>query len=243
LFARTALVGGLALLASAPAAPAAQVLQLDLASAQNATPRGIAAQSAPLQRRTKYVVTISGTGSLWTPDASAPVTCGAPEPGATITQPSPGRAATAPTVDAAIVFAAPRGVPFLGGFACVQPTPKQPPAQAALRMGTGGPLRAATPIGGTPRRAAPDHTYHYAVKGRGRPLQLQYADPLVYDNTGILTVTVRTEAECRAVRCTSTSGAPAPKVTTSFVAPAALPCAFSGLPSRAGRSAEHGLCA
>lgn len=218
------------------------MLQLDLASAQNAMPRGVAVQSAPLQRRVRYVVTISGTGSLWTPDASAPVTCGAPEPGATITSPTPGREATPPTVDAAIVFAAPRGVPFLGGFACVQPTPKQPPAQAALRMGTGGRLRAAAPIGGTPRRAAADHTYHYAVTGRGRPLQLQYADPLVYDNSGILTVTIRTEAECRAVRCT-TPTAPAPVVTTSLASPGALPCAFALLPARAGRGAERGLCA
>lgn len=245
LLARTALVGTAALLLSAPAAHSAQVLKLDLASAQNAIPRGVTVQSAPLQRRASYVVTVSGTGSLWTPDASAPVTCGAPEPGTVITEPTPGRAATVPTVDAAIVFAAPRGVPFLGGFACVGAKPTKPPAQAALRMGFGGRLRAVTPIGGPPKRAAVDHTYHYEIRGRARPLQLQYADPLVYDNTGILTVTIRTKDECRVERCLAPSGStPAPTFTTSLAAPnaAAMPCVFAGLPARAGERAERGLC-
>lgn len=243
LIARTAFVGLVALLASAPAAHSAQVLKLDLASAQNAVPRGVTVQSAPLQRRARYIVTVSGTGSLWTPDASAPVICGAPEPGTTITEPTPGRAATEPTVDAAIVFAAPRGVPFLGGFACVGAKPTKPPAQAALRMGVAGRLKAVAPIGGVPKRAAADHTYHYEVTGRGRPLQLQYADPLVYDNTGVLTVTIRTKEECRAERCTTSTGtAPAPTFTTSLAAPGAMPCVFAALPSRAGQRAERGLC-
>ncbi len=243
MFARTALVGALLLAASTPAAHSAQVLKLDLASPQNAAPRGVAVQSAPLQRRAAYVVTVSGTGSLWTPDASARVTCGAPEPGTAITEPTPGRAETPPTVDAAIVFAAPRGVPFLGGFACVGKKPTAPPAQSALRIGTGGRLRAIAPIGGYPRRPAANHTYHYEVTGRGRPLQLQYADPLVYDNSGLLTVTIRTKEECRAERCTAPAGtAPAPTLTTSMVLPSALPCIFAGLPSKDGRRAERGLC-
>jgi hypothetical protein len=242
LLARLTLVGALTLLASAPSAHSAQVLKLDLASAQNANPAGIATQSAPLKRRTRYVVTISGTGSLWNPDASAPVTCGAPEDGE-ITEPTPGRAATPPTVDAAIVFAAPRGVPFLGGFACVKPTPKSPPAASALRMSTGGALRGATPIGGQPVVAAADHTYHYAVTGRGRPLQLQYADPLVYDNSGMLTVTIRTRSECRIVRCTATAGTATTTTTFGADSPLGLPCVFGGLPARAGQPAKRGLCA
>lgn len=236
---RITLVGALALLAAAPTANASQVLKLDLASAENAKPQGVAVQSAPLEKRTRYIVSVSGTGSLWAPDASAPVTCGTPERGP-IVEPTPGRAATPPTVDAAIVFAAPRGVPFLGGFACVAPTPTKPPAQAALRMGTGGALAAAMPLGGVPSVAAPDHIYHYAVTGNGRPLQFQYADPLVYDNSGILTITIRTRSECRVVRCTGTTGKPVRLLTRGLDRP--LPCIFASLPASGGQKALRGLC-
>ncbi|MBO9534932.1 MAG: hypothetical protein J7513_18305 [Solirubrobacteraceae bacterium] len=235
---RLAFVCALALLPSAAPAHGAQVVKLDLAAAANATPGGVAAQSARLRARAAYVVTISGTGSLWAPADDQPVDCGTPEPGTTITEPSPGRATTAPTADAAIVFAAPRGLPFLGGFACVEPTPTAPPAQAALRMGTRGVLTPAVPIGGVPTVAAADHTYQYAVRGTGRPLQFQYADPLVYDNSGILTITIRGARECRKVRCLKRPG----KTQPEAFAARSLPCVFDALPAVAGRDAERGLC-
>lgn len=236
---RLAFVCAFALLTPATPASAAQVLRLDLAAPANAVPGGVAVQSAKLRARTSYVVTITGTGSLWAPAPDVPVDCGAPEPGAVITEPTPGRAATPPTVDAAIVFAAPRGLPFLGGFACVEPTPTAPPAQAALRMGTRGTLSPAVPIGGQPREAAADHTYRYAVRGTGRPLQFQYADPLVYDNSGLLTITIRTERECRKARCLPSST----KRPVAAQAASALPCVFAALPAAGpGRPADHGLC-
>lgn len=240
---RLALACALALLSAVPA-HATQVVPLDLADAANAEPHGIAAQTAKLRSRTAYVVTISGTGSLWSPDeTTAPVTCGAPEPGATITTPTPGRAATPPTVDAAVVYAAPRGLPFLGGFACVPPTPTKPPAQAALRMGVRGVLRAVAPIGGQPKAPAADHTYAYAVLGRGLPLQFQYADPLVYDNSGILTITVRTARECLRDRCLALRPSTAHAARLSLTPNEGLPCVFRSLPAKGTEPAESGLCA
>ncbi len=85
------------------AASASETLKLDLASEANAQPRGVAVQSTALRARSQYVVTVSGTGSLWKPDPSAPVTCGTPEPGAVITEPSADRPVAVPTVDAAVV--------------------------------------------------------------------------------------------------------------------------------------------
>ncbi|MFN7135709.1 MAG: hypothetical protein ACK4N5_26790, partial [Myxococcales bacterium] len=81
---RLTLVSALALIPTAiatDAAQAAQVLKLDLAAPANAEPGGVAAQSARLRARSSYVVTITGTGSLWSPAADVPVDCGAPEPG------------------------------------------------------------------------------------------------------------------------------------------------------------------
>lgn len=246
MFARTALVGALALLCAAPTAQAAHTLKLDLASPQNAAPDGVAAQTPPLRSGVRYIVRVSGTGSLWANDPAAPVTCGtaARRP---ISELSPGTDPRPATVDGAVVFAAPKGVPFLGGFACVPPTPTRPPAAAALRMGTGGKLAAVVPLGGAPTVPAADHTYYYEVRGRGRPLQLQYADPVVDDNSGVLTVTVRSRLVCMLTGCLPPklrrhSGPRARGAALRLVDGGGLPCVFTALPGRDGAPAATELC-
>ncbi|MEH3053179.1 MAG: hypothetical protein PGN13_04100 [Patulibacter minatonensis] len=240
---RTALTGAAALLVAVPCAQSAQTLKLDLASPANAVTGGVAVQSAKLQRRA-YVVTVSGTGSLWHPDDAAPVNCGAPEPGKVITDPTPGQPVAVPTVDAAVVYAAPRGVPFLGGYACVEPTPKAPPAQAALRMGVGGVLSARAPIGGQPKVPSASHSYAYVVVGAGRPLQFQYADPVVWDNSGRLAITIRTLPECAAAvgACLPTA-APTLQMLASLKPPKGpLPCVFPAL-AAITKAGDRGQCA
>ncbi len=79
---RLALVCAFALLPASTAATAhaAQVVKLDLASPANAEPGGVAAQSNRLRRFMPYVVTISGTGSLWSPGPDAPSIAARPSP-------------------------------------------------------------------------------------------------------------------------------------------------------------------
>ncbi len=116
--------------------------------------------------------------------------------------------ATVPTVEAAIVFAAPRGVPFLGGFGLRSWCQ----AHQAARAG-----RAAD---GLRRPPASRHADRRAAEACRRRSHLPLRDPrscaprcscstpipLVYDNTGILTVTIRTKDECRVERCLAPSG-------------------------------------
>ncbi len=187
-------------LAPSPAL-AAETLKLDLANPANATAGAAAVASSPLTAGQVYVVTVSGTGSLWSPvETPAPVTCGAPE-SAPIVEPTPGKPAAVPTVDAALIFAAPVGVSLWDTLACSGPNPAVPPAPSGLKMGVGGALAPAVPIGGVPAAVNPSHTYAYSVQGTGAPLEFQLFDVRPDDNSGILTIVIRSQAECDSGAC------------------------------------------
>ncbi|MBO9534933.1 MAG: hypothetical protein J7513_18310, partial [Solirubrobacteraceae bacterium] len=208
-------------LGAAPAG-AEEILQLDLANPANGTPGGVAAQSQPLTSGAAYVVTIEGTGSLWsTPSDPWTSYCGEPE-AAPITQPSAGMPDTPPTADAAVIFAAPTGSGFMGGQACSGANPTSPPAPGRLLMGSvASGMTPAIPMGGQPTHADPAHRYAYAVTGDGTALQLQYDDSVVFDNSGIFTVTVWTDLECTLADCLGTGVVPTP--TPTPVAPTPTP--------------------
>lgn len=218
---------------------AAETLKLDLASPANATVGAAAVSSSPLVADQTYVVTVSGTGSLWSPvETPAPVTCGAPE-AAPIVEPTPGKPEAVPTVDAALIFAAPVGVSLWDTLACSGPNPAVPPAPSGLRMGVGGALAPALPIGGLPAAASPTHTYAYSVKGTGAPLEFQLFDVRPDDNSGILTIVIRSEAECGSQSCLT--GLIPPPGTQVMLPGTGSPGATS--PTSAGAAPQSGTVA
>ncbi len=152
---RRAAGAALAAAVIAPAAHASEVLSLDLANPVNGTSGGVAAQSQPLVAGGDYVVTISGTGSLWSTNDPYYDLCGLPEPGDDH-EPLARQPDTPPTIDAAFVFAAPVGVGLMGGSACSEPNATTPPVPGLLLMGTHESFAPAVPIGGPALRAGPD---------------------------------------------------------------------------------------
>ncbi|MBJ7470155.1 MAG: hypothetical protein JHD16_02595 [Solirubrobacteraceae bacterium] len=189
----------------APAtAHAAETIKLDLRSPANATQSDAAAQSQlRLVSGGDYVLTISGTGSIWDTADYAGNVCGSPEP--SVIEPSPGAAPVVGSWDAATVFAAPRGAPLRdGGNACEEvslPMPSGPNTYSGFEFSTASTFVRGIPVGGIPSAPRADHTYNYALKGTGVPLRLRFDDRPSDDNSGVFTVLLRTRAECEAVNC------------------------------------------
>lgn len=192
---------------SATSAHAAQTLKLDLADERNGAKflKGAApAESAPLAAGTEYILTVSGTGSIWDAGAyTARGTCGIAE--ASAMERTPGAPPTPAAWDAAMVFAAPVGT-NIGpvGVACQTvglPLTVTPAFYAGFQFAVGAAYDRPVPIGGPRTAPRSDHTYQYRVIGEGRPARFRFADEPSGDNTGIFTITVRTAAECAAENC------------------------------------------
>lgn len=216
----TTIALGIVALAAAPgAARASETIKLDLRSPANATVSDAAAQTVQrLASGGDYVLTISGTGSIWdTADYGGNV-CGKPE--ATPIEPSPGAPPVIASWDAAMVFAAPNGAPIRpGGNACKEvqlPTPSGAGTYSGFEFstaGTGAYVRG-IPYGGVPTVPSAGHVYSYELKGTGVPLRVRFDDRPADDNSGVFTIVVRTRAECDAVNCLGLPAATVPQSGT-----------------------------
>jgi hypothetical protein len=195
---------GLAVVLAAIAVPAAaapasadEQLTLDLRQSTQPGGAGPVITAEPLAAGQPYVVTVSGTGSIW-PLArwSAGPVCGAAERAPMF--PTPAVANGPVGLDAETVFAVPPGAPF-PGFPCAPATipfhvfQYQP---VGLQMNAGGGFVYVTPVGGPYGAPRPDHTYTYAITGAGAPLAVRFADEPVGDNYGLLRIGVRPRQPC-----------------------------------------------
>jgi hypothetical protein len=200
------LISTIALAGALGAAPAhaSQVLKVDLRLASNDSPTAAPAQSYPLVAGAPYVVTVSGTGSIWGGQNFPQGTCGVPEEHPM--EPSPGAKPQLAGWDAETVFGAPYKA-LIGplGHSCGSaslPLHVDQNAYSGFQIQVAGqPWDRPDPVGG--RRTVPrsDHTYAYQFTGTGAPLRFRFADQPVDDNSGVFTVTVMTQAECDAIQC------------------------------------------
>ncbi|MDO9356131.1 MAG: hypothetical protein Q7T55_20700 [Solirubrobacteraceae bacterium] len=157
--------------------------------------------SSPLAAGASYVVTVSGTASIW------PITggsiCGAPE--ATIVEPSPGAASSQATFDAETVFGANMGavMTFSGSRACSGfSLPNSNISRGSgFQIRNGGGFANPIAFGGTRTTPRADHTYSYELTGTGAPAAFRFLDSPTNDNSGIFSIVVRTATECGAVNC------------------------------------------
>ncbi len=141
-----------------------------------------------------FTATVTGTYSAFTPSLWFPVEprprriCGTPENDALI--PSPGRPTSRVGQDAATTFARPK--PLDAGC------PTLPRMRNAFEIADQGTFAYRAPIGGQPSGPNPQHTYRFLLAGNGSPAQFRLRDVNVFDNYGVLSITVRnaTVEEC-----------------------------------------------
>lgn len=188
----------------AGSATAAEVLKLDTRAPANSlfVGDGTPVQSSALAAGSPYVVTVSGTATVWALTPGSRPMCGIAESGPI--EPSPGAPASPATWDAETVFASGQG--FLvspSGNACV--TLELPRNQAdrssGFQIANGAAYAKPVAFGGARSVPRSDHTYSYEVTGTGGPLRFRFLDAPVNDNTGVFTIVVRTAAECAAINC------------------------------------------
>lgn len=211
---RQALVPGLLAavfgLAATGTASAAETIKLDTTNPGNSLfSKAIPAATAPLAAGQPYVITISGTATIWPIiPGGGQALCGVAE--ASVVEPSPGVGPRVGTWDAATVFASGAGwLVAPSGNACVDLTLPRSTSDRApgIEFNSGAGWAKPVPFGGN--RVAPrtDHTYSYEVTGNGAPLGFRFVDAPVNDNSGVFTITARTAAECAAVNCLGTQSA------------------------------------
>lgn len=121
---------------------------------------GQATSSQSLPDGQTVTVTISGVVSNWV----LPLDEGTPQDGGGL--------------DAETIFAWPHQFPHTAGHV------------TALQMNTGNGYKHVEPTGGPYQIPRSDHTYTYHLTGQGKPLQVQWADSPLADNSGAFTITV-----------------------------------------------------
>jgi hypothetical protein len=208
--ARSLVLAVIAMLATAASASADEAMTLDLRQSTQPGGAGPVTTAAPLAAGQPYIVTVSGTASIWPIDRwSAGPICGAAERAPMF--PTPGVANGPTGLDAETVFAVPPGAPF-PGFPCGPSTIPfhvflhQP---VGLQMNGGGGFIYVVPVGGPYGAPRPDHTYTYAITGAGAPLSIRFADEPVGDNYGLLRIAVRPRQPCDDTGTCAAPSAPA----------------------------------
>lgn len=183
---------------------AAETVKLDVRDPRNETSSVVApAQSAPLEVGQRYVVTVTGTASIWPGTYYAQNTCGAAD--AQPMEPSPGQVRTLAGWDAQTIWAAPFGVEVYGlGLACngLELPAHLPDKSPGFQIADGaGAWSKPDPVGGPRSIPRSDHQYTYEFVGSGQPLRFRFRDTPATDNSGVFTIVVRTADACAAERC------------------------------------------
>lgn len=205
---RSALLAAVALPSATSGAQAEERLKLDLRPPGNDSfdvPASAAVRSTQaLVADERYVVTVSGPGTIWGVGPYAAGTCGLA--GSTLIEPSHGEPARAGTWDAANVFAAPAGTDLSpAGLTCSTAQPPLSSGRLAVgfELDAGDGFAKGVPVGGERSTPRTDHTYSFQLTGKGVPLRLRFADSPVTGNLGALSINVRTAGECAAQNCLS----------------------------------------
>lgn len=165
-----------------------QSVTLDSREARNDGAAGPIATRTRLARGASYLVTVRGTFSYYpaatwlAPVPPLPVICGRPEPAPVFG--TPGRSEGPVGFDAERIFAFPTTQRDCDSMSL-------PVAWKNFQVSAGGsfahPRRVRRPRG----QPARPHTYHYRLRGRGRPARFRLRDSHASDNYGLLRISVR----------------------------------------------------
>jgi hypothetical protein len=163
-----------------------ELLQLDTYEAANDGAAGPVRSNGVMTDGHIYIVTISGTLSLWNSSAWSSICKGVPSDWPE--EPSPGTTNGKVGLDAGFIFA----VPSVAAALCA--SPDEPPIQnwsrgvrLELSLDDGESWSPAAPLY---ERYNPSHVYEYVVEGQGDRIQFRWVDSTTSNNYGMLAIRV-----------------------------------------------------